>query len=106
MGRASGQWASQLVTLTYTFSDNSTETLTSTVTNTKGNDVFFGLQAPAGLSIKSMTYTPANDLLATGTTGSDDLGLITGVVSAIPEPASLGLFGLGSGATLLRRRRK
>ena len=31
---------------------------------------------------------------------------LTGTVNAVPEPAMLGLFGLGAGGLMLGRRRK
>jgi len=41
-----------------------------------------------------------------GAFGSKSLFAVSGVISAVPEPASMGLLGLGGMGLLLRRRRR
>ena len=62
-----------------------------------GNGVFFGVTAPAGDVIGSVSFTE-------GTGASDRFDDLAVITAPTPEPASLGLLGLG-GLTLLRRRR-
>jgi hypothetical protein len=70
---------------------------TSTETTTSTNAVFFGIAAPTGTSITSLTFVETG-----GFVRYDDLGF---VAASTPEPASVLLLGLG-GLALLRRRKR
>jgi hypothetical protein len=74
---------------------SSTATLTST-TPPPGTGVFFGFQAPSGLTITSVDWANSGSA-----SRFDDLALI---VAPVPEPASIGILSI-AGFGLLRRRR-
>ncbi len=97
---ASGQTSSG--SFTVHFSNGSTITSSmanvSSTTSTPGTGVFFGFQAPTGLTITSVDWANSNSTSRFG-----DLALI---VATVPEPASMGLFGMAGGLLLWRRRRR
>lgn len=101
LGRISGN--STNVSATATFSDSTTATLGPVAFTSDSTaatqDTFYGFSAPTGESISSITIT--NSGSADTRRGIDDFGFIT----AIPEPASLALLGLGGLGLLARRRR-
>ncbi len=90
-----------IVTAVATFSDSSTAVASRNIGAPGAGlgDTFFGFVAPASLGISkvSISYTINGE----NSTSFDDLAFTTVV---IPEPASLGLLGLGS-LLMLRRRR-
>ena len=66
-------------------------------------DTFFGVTAPDGSIYHSLEFTNS----AGGSiTQFDDIGFVTGVVTAVPEPSSLALVSLLTGLVAVRRRRK
>jgi hypothetical protein len=97
---ASGQTSSGAFTVHFSNGSSitsSTANVASTTT-TPGTGVFFGFQAPSGLTITSVDWANSNS-----TSRFDDLAL---VVAPVPEPASMGLFGLVGGMLMWRRRRQ
>ena len=87
------------MTLTVTFDDNSTSTLTSFIGSTNGgDDTFYRFLAPTGRYITELSFLRN----AGGTRPFDDFAFITGI---IPEPASLALAALG-GLMMVARPRK
>jgi hypothetical protein len=96
--------ASRTITATVTYDDNSTGSLSNVAvaTNTGSGatsspDTFFGFEAPAGRTIKSL-------VLAGGTNGFfavDDLSFVS-----VPEPGTLAVVGLAGAGLWGRRRRR
>jgi len=89
------------VTFTATFSDSTTETLSiGSALGTQGVNSFFEFDAPTGDSIDSLTYA--------STTGRinplDDLSFTT--ASAVPEPTTVALAGIGLGLLLVSQVRR
>ena len=67
-----------------------------------GNDIYFGLTAPGGLGITSITVTRTTVIAGTDTLSVlDDISFS----KVVPEPASLGVLALAGLASLVRRRR-
>ena len=96
------------VTFTATWSDGNTEAINIAAATYEDDAVFIGFEAPAGLSIASISFATANAGAApisttnsTARIGIDDFGFVTAV---IPEPASLALLGAGGLLMLARRR--
>ncbi len=93
------------ITVTATFSDNSTANASRTIGEGKGaGDTFYGFVAPSGLTIASLTVTTGG---VNGVPDIDDFGFITNL-AAVPEPSTWVLPAFVA-ATLtgvrLRRRR-
>lgn len=88
--------ASRSITATVTYSDETTDVLTSTIaTGTTANDTFFQFTAPEGKSIISL-YTTAT---GNGYFDIDDMAFVV-----VPEPSVIALGILGT-LPLFRRRR-
>ncbi len=90
-----------------TFTDDSTETWTSTLAAPSSNTApiavnweFVGFSAPAGLGIKSIRV---NEVATGDWVAFDDMMFVVG--TPVPEPASALLGAAGLGLVLRRRRR-
>ncbi|QNN21854.1 PEP-CTERM sorting domain-containing protein [Planctomycetales bacterium ZRK34] len=88
------------VTATVTFTDNTTASAVSTLSQGNGtDDTFFGFTAPSGLGITKFIIDLSNNAAYTG---MDDLAFVTSVI--VPEPGSISLLAAASLALMRRRR--
>jgi hypothetical protein len=87
--------SSRATNIVFTLSDSTTFTTSNDLITTSA--VFYGYQAPSGLSITKVQINNPN-----GVNRFDDLAFVV----AVPEPASLILMGLSGVSLLVLRRRR